>query len=328
MSGGHHWAGLSASFLLAGAEPTFWMPVQGSSAAPGVDRLFQFILIIAAVFFLIVLVLMTLFVVRYRRRPGVEAVATPTHNTPLELAWTIIPLILVLFIFYFGFGTYLDMSVPPQNSYEILVTAQKWNWQFTYPNGYVDATLHVPVDTPVRLVLSSEDVIHAFYVPAFRLKKDVVPGRYNKTWFRATVPGRYTLFCAEYCGTKHSEMLSEVVVHQPGGFETWLADAANFVDRLPPAEAGQRLYSSRGCGSCHSVNGKASIGPTFKGFFGSSVVLKGGQRVAADEDYVRESILEPMTKVVAGYDPVMPTFKGRITDKEITAIIEYLKTVR
>jgi cytochrome c oxidase subunit II len=312
----------------AGTEPGFWMPVQGSTTAHRVDWLFHFILIISVVFFLLIVFLMTLFVIRYRRRRGVEAQVTATHSTPLELTWSLIPLVLVLLIFYFGFKSYMDMSTPPGNSYEILVTAQKWNWSFTYPNGYVDANLHVPVDTPIRLVLSSEDVIHALYIPAFRVKKDVVPGRYNKIWFRATTPGEYNLFCAEYCGLKHSDMLATVVVHPPGEFEKWLAEAGNFVDKLPPAEAGARLYKARGCMSCHSVDGKAGIGPTFKALYGTAAILKTGEKIPVDENYVRQSILDPGSQVVAGFDPVMPTYKGRIKDKEITVLIEYLKSLK
>lgn len=326
-------AGLSLLGLLsgtarAGEEPSFWMPIQGSSSAPQVDWIFNFILIISIVFFLLIVSLMVVFAVRYRRRPGLEAQKSPTHNTRLEVAWTVIPLILVTFIFYYGFKGFLDLNTPPQNSYEVLVTAQKWNWQFTYPNGHTDGTLHAPVDTPVRLVLSSEDVIHSLYIPAFRIKKDAVPGRYNKVWFRGTVPGEFTIFCAEYCGTQHSDMLSTVVVHPPGEFEKWMMEAANFVDKLPPAEAGARLYKARGCASCHTVDGRPGIGPSFKGVFGHQAILSSGERVLADEDYVRRSILEPATEVVAGFEPVMPTYKGRIKDKEITALIEYLKTLQ
>jgi cytochrome c oxidase subunit II len=313
---------------LADTGPTFWMPVEGSANAPAVDWLFRFILIISVVFFVVTVALMTGFVHRYRRRPGIAAERTATHSNRLELTWTIIPLILALSIFYFGFKQYLDMATPPANSYDILVTAQKWNWQFTYPNGYTDGTLHVPVDTPVRLILSSEDVIHSLYIPAFRLKKDVVPGRYNKAWFKATLPGEFSLFCAEYCGQKHSDMLSTVVVHPPGEFEKWLAGASSSVDKMPPAETGARHYKARGCASCHTLGDAAGVGPSFKGIYGGTVVLSDGRKVPVDEDYLRESILDPAAKVVAGFDPVMPTYRGRVTDKEITALIEYIKSLK
>jgi cytochrome c oxidase subunit II len=320
--------GAGIGLLRAQADPTFWLPMEGSTAAPTVDRLFYFILAVATVFFLLVVFLMTLFVLRYRRPKGALPEGRTVHNTPLELTWTAIPLILVIVIFFLGFKGYMDINTAPQNAYEILVTGQKWSWQFTYPDGYVDSELHVPLDRPVLLTLTSVDVIHGFYIPAFRIKKDVVPGRYNKVWFRATVPGEYVLTCTQYCGTEHSSMMAKVIVHPPGGFETWLAGAADVAGRLPPAEAGEKLFKSKGCASCHTINGTVKIGPSFRGLFAGTVILSDGRKVTADEDYVRESILDPAAKVVAGFDPVMPTYKGRITDKEITALIEYLKTLK
>jgi cytochrome c oxidase subunit 2 len=306
---------------------SFWMPPQASASAPGVDRLFYFIFWIAFFFFLLIVGLMVHFMVRYRKRPGPKPANPPTHNTALELTWTLIPLGIVFVIFYFGFRGFLDMSTPPGNAYEVQVNGQRWKWTFTYPNGYVDENLHVPVDRSIRLVMTSEDVIHAFFVPDFRLKRDIVPGRYNKSWFRATTPGTHDIFCAEYCGTGHSTMYAQVIVHPPGEFEKWLAQAGDLVSKLPPAEAGERLYKTRGCAQCHSVDGRAGIGPTFQGLFGHPVALKDGGTVTADEDYVSESILNPQAKVVAGFDPVMPTYQGRLKDPEITAIIAYMKTL-
>jgi cytochrome c oxidase subunit 2 len=320
-------AGLSRILFAVQAEGE-WMPVAASTGAPAVDRLFHFILWLSVFFFVLIVGLMVLFVVRYRRRAGRTAPdASPAHNTALEVTWTVIPLILVMVIFAWGFKVFMDMSTPPGNAYEVLVTGQKWKWLFTYPNGHVDESLHVPVDTPVRLVMTSEDVIHSFYVPAFRMKKDVVPGRYTKAWFRATKVGEFQVYCAEYCGTSHSDMLSMVVVHEPGGFEQWLERAADFLNKLPPAEAGAKLVAQRVCAQCHSVDGRGGIGPTLKGVFGHQVQLLSGAPVVADEDYIRESILEPQARVVAGYQPVMPTYKGRLKDAEITAIIEYLKVL-
>jgi cytochrome c oxidase subunit 2 len=319
-----------ANVLVSGPEGekgSFWMPPQISTVAHNVDSLFNFILAISVFFFLLIVAVMILFVIRYRRREGVEAAESASHNTALELTWTIIPLILVVVIFFFGFTGYLDMVTPPANAYEILVDGQKWNWSFTYPNGYVDANLHVPVDRPVRLVMTSADVIHSLYVPAFRIKMDVVPGRYSKAWFEATEPGEYELFCAEYCGTSHSDMLAVVVVHPPGEFETWLEQASNFLETMSPVEAGQKLFQARGCMQCHSVDGTAKTGPTMAGIYGRTEALADGGTVVADENYLRESILEPMAKVVAGYEPVMPTYQGRLKDAEITAIIEYLKSL-
>lgn len=325
--------------LLAQAQPlpgpapvpsdSFWMPVRASSAAGEVDWLFYFIFYISLFFFALIVGLMIWFTLRYRRRrQGEKGEPTPAHNTALELVWSGIPLLLVIGIFFVGFRGYMRMVVSPDSSYEIQVTGMKWKWLFTYPNGHVDENLHVPVETPVRLVMTSPDVIHSLYIPAFRLKKDVVPGRYNKMWFRAVRPGEYVMFCAEYCGTSHSDMLARVVVHPPGEFEKWLEEAANVLKKLPPAEAGAKLAMTRGCLQCHSADGKAGIGPTFQGLFGHAQPLTNGQTVVVDENYIRESILEPQAKVAAGYDPVMPSYQGRLKDPEIAAIIEYIKTLK
>lgn len=316
------WAGVQA----AGG---FWMPEQGSTGAAAVDHLFSFILWVSAFFFLLIVTLMIGFVVRYRRRPGrMEAGPGPAHNTPLEITWTVIPIAIVIGIFIWGFKVYLDVNTPPANSYEVLVTGQKWKWLFTYPNGHVDENLHVPVDTPIRLVMTSEDVIHGFYVPAFRLKRDVVPGRYVKIWFRAVNPGEYQIYCTQYCGTGHSDMWAKVIVHEPGGFERWLDEAGNFMKTMPPAQAGELLYRTRGCAQCHSVNGSGGTGPTWKGLFASHVPIEGGRVMVVDEDYLRTCILDPTKNVPVGFQPVMPTFKGRLKDDEITAIIEYIKTLK
>ena len=321
--------GLLAGGVQSKPDGGFWMPEPASTGAPAVDNLFHFILWLSVFFFALIVGLMVLFVVRYRRRAGrEEPEPSPSHNVALEVTWTVIPLLLVFVIFVWGFKVFLDLNTPPANSYEVLVTGQKWKWLFTYPNGHVDENLHVPIDTPIRLVMTSEDVIHSFYVPAFRIKRDVVPGRYAKAWFRATRAGEYQVFCAEYCGTGHSDMGTHVVVHEPGGFERWMTEVADFLNKLPPAEAGERLFKARGCAQCHSVDGAAGVGPTLKGVFGHAVPLADGRSVTADEDYVRESILEPQAKVVAGFQPVMPTYKGKLKDQEITAIAEYMKTLK
>ncbi len=178
------------------------------------------------------------------------------------------------------------------------------------------------------LVMRSEDVIHGFYVPDFRVQMDVVPGRYTTIWFRAKEPGEHDLLCAQYCGTNHSDMFTKVVVHPPGEFEKWLAEAGNLFKNLPPAEAGKQLYSRRGCSQCHSIDGTAGTGPSFKGIFGHTTYLEGGGSVTVDENYVRESILEPEAKIVQGYKPVMPTYKGILSDEEITDLIEFIKSLK
>jgi cytochrome c oxidase subunit 2 len=307
----------------------FWLPRQGSTVAPRVDGLFMAITWISIFFFVLITVALMYFVWKYRARPGHEAEPSETHNRTLEVTWTVIPLLIVIWIFWEGFTGALDMSTPPQNAYEVQVLGQKWKWLFTYPNGVVDENLHVPPGTPVRLVETSQDVIHSLFVPEFRIKRDAVPGRYETQWFQADVPGEYQIFCAEYCGTQHSTMLAKVIVHRSAPeFERWLADAANFIDKLPPEklwEGGEKLYAQRGCKQCHSLDGTAGIGPSFKGIWGHQQSLRDGSSVLVDENYVRESILNPQAKVVAGFEPVMPTFQGRLKDKEITALIEYLK---
>lgn len=323
---------MTASHLIRmlGAAPdpedgSFWMPPQVSTVAQNVDWLFNFILAISVFFFALIVVVMVVFVLKYRRREGEGAQPSASHNLPLELTWTGIPVAIVIVIFFFGFKGYLDMATPPANAYEIMVEGQKWNWSFTYPNGYVDANLHVPVDRPIQLVMSSADVIHSLYVPVFRIKQDVVPGRYSKVWFEATEPGEYDLFCAEYCGTSHSDMLAHVVVHPPGEFEAWLEQASNFLETMSPVDAGRKLFQVRGCMQCHSMDGSAKTGPTLLGVFGRTENLVDGGTVTVDENYIRESILEPNARVVAGFEPVMPTYQGRLKDAEILAIIEYLK---
>lgn len=307
---------------------TFWLPPQGSVSAQAVDWTFYFIYWLSVFFFVLIVTLMVAFVILYRRRDEVTDLAkAPSHHTAMEITWTVIPLILVLFIFYFGFKSFMDYKIAPQNSYEILVTGQKWKWFFTYPNGYVDEDLHVPINQPVLLTITSSDVTHSFYVPAFRTKMDAVPGRYTQAWFEPTIEGEFQLFCAEYCGTEHSDMLAQVVVHRPGEFEKWLEEASNFVDRMPLAEAGERLYTIRGCKQCHSIDGTTGHGPTFLDKYGVEEKLRDGSSVLVDDNYIRESIVNPNARIVAGYEAVMPTYQGRLKDKEITALIAFLKTL-
>lgn len=305
----------------------FWLPERASTFAHRVDANWDLVYWVSVIFFALVTFLMFFFVFRYRGTHGDRATSKVTHHTGLEVFWSVVPTLIVVVLFWQGYKTFLDMVTPPQNSYEVLVSGQKWNWAFTYPNGYVDADLHVPVDTPVTLVMSSQDVIHSFFVPEFRIKRDVMPGRYTKLWFNATLLGEYDILCAEYCGTSHSEMISKLVVHERGEFDAWLEEAADFLSRMPPAEAGELLYNKRGCKQCHSVDGSSGIGPTFLGKYGSMEALTTGESILVDENYVRESIYEPQAKLTAGYDPVMPTYRGRLKEEEVTAIIEYMKTL-
>jgi cytochrome c oxidase subunit 2 len=280
--------------VLAARDPKFWLPPQASTTSGDIDFVFSFIFWVSAFFFALIVGLMVFFLIRYRRRkPGQGAAPdAPEGNVTLELVWSAIPFVLVVVMFWLGFKTFMDHRTAPGNAYEVSVTGMKWAWQFEYANGWVENELNVPADTPVRLVMTSEDVIHSLSIPAFRVKQDVVPGRYTEAWFRCPEPGRYRIFCTEYCGTKHGDMLSWVVVHPPGEFEKWLEDASNFVDRMAPAEAGKLLFEKRGCAACHSVDGSGGIGPTQKGLFGRNRVFTDGSSAVADENYLRESTLD------------------------------------
>jgi cytochrome c oxidase subunit 2 len=309
----------------------FWMPPQASTVSDEVDGLFYFIFWITVFFFVLILTLMVWFVVKYRHREGREhPERAPAHSTALELTWTVIPTVLVLVIFYYGFRGFLKMSIAPPNAYEIQVTATMWSWSFTYPNGLVYNELHIPLNVPVRLVLSSTDVIHSLYVPQFRVKKDAVPGRYNRFWFQATQlspPEGFDIYCAEYCGQAHSKMLSKVVVHEMEEFKTWLADASDPYKRMTDLEAGANFVRTNGCIQCHSLDGSAANGPTFKDLFGKQEELTDGSRVLVDENYVRESIYDPAAKIVKGYSLGMSSYRGRLKDRDVNAIILYLKTL-
>jgi cytochrome c oxidase subunit II len=307
---------------------SFWLPPPASTTAKYADELFLLLLAISAFFFALIVLLMGLFVFLYRRRQGTGPAQSPSHNTPLEVAWTLIPVAIVIFVFYEGFTGYMDMRTAPRHAYEIQVIAKKWSWLFKYPNGHEDEDLHVPVDQPVRLLMRSEDVIHGLFIPAMRVHMDVVPGRFTTTWFRADKPGDYDLVCAQYCGTKHSSMRAGVIVHPSGEFEKWLADAGNFEKNLPPLERGKMLYRRFGCWQCHSTDGTAGTGPSFKGVFGHQVDLSDGTSLVADENYIRESILEPQAKIVKGFQPVMNTYKGMLSDDDIAALVEYIKSLQ
>lgn len=309
--------------------PTFWMPSQGSTVAGEVDWLFYFVMYLCYFFFFLIAVVMFWFAWKYRYRPGVaKPPAPPAHNTALEMLWTVPPLFVVLFIAYKGFAGYMDMVVPPANTYDIQVTGRMWKWSFMYPNGTVTDELHVPKGVPVRFTLGSEDVIHSLFVPNWRLKKDAVPGRYNQYWVQATEAGEFPVYCAEYCGRDHSMMKTKVVVHEtPQMFADWLADASVWEPKVTFTERGQKLYSQAGCSSCHSVDGSKNTGPTWKNLFGEPQALTNGQNVVADENYIRESIYYPGRTIVKGYTNQMPSYLGQLSENDVTALIWYMKSL-
>lgn len=322
-----------------------WFRPAASTVANDVDYLFWGITVINIIFFVLIVALMVLFVVWYRKRPGHQAQHSPHHNNTIEAVWSIVPLFLVLGIFYFGFTGFMNMRIVPDDAYEINVRAKKWNWAFTYPNGVVAPDLHVPVDRPVKLVLSSDDVIHSLFIPAFRVKMDCVPGRYNKMWFTATKPsvaidadgdgeydageGGYDLFCTEYCGTQHSSMIAKVHVYESDdAFAAKMDELSCVRTQGSPAEVGEALYASRGCKQCHSNDGTdqpANGGPSFKGHYGKPQLFTDGSEVMMDENYIRESIIYPQKLIRKGYRAIMPTYQGQLNDDELTSIIAYIK---
>ena len=308
-------------------DPSMWMPQQASEVASSVDGMFNIIMWLTIFCFVGITGAVVYFVWKYRERPGHKPEPSPTHNNPLEITWTVIPSIIVVFIFLFGWRGYLELTTPPEHAIEIQVKAWKWNWEFTHYNGTTDNVLHVPANKSVRLIMTSSDVLHSFFVPVFRVKQDVVPKRYTQVWFRATKPGTYRLYCTEYCGMDHSQMKTVVVVHEEGGYEKYLQQKYNEFLTSPPEVLGAMFYQQKGCAACHSLDGsdKAGGGPSFKGYFGTEQPMTDGSRVKIDENYLRESMMQPTAKIRKGYPPIMP--KLDLADIEITSLIAYIKSL-
>lgn len=307
------------------------MPSKSSTIAGEVDALFYFILIATAIVFAIVVSGLVLFSIRYRRRTATAPLTSgKAHDTKLEIIWTVIPTILVIILFFWGFNVYLKMRVVPRNAMEIKVTGRQWFWVFDYPDGTKAMNeLVVPAGKPVRLLLSSEDVIHSFYIPAFRIKMDALPNRYTETWFEATQTGTFDIFCAEYCGKGHSEMTGLVKVLTPEDYTAWRdSSLAAVPETTSPVDRGRQLFSQRACNTCHTIDGAPMVGPTFKNLYGHTVTLEGGSSVTADENYIRRSILEPKAEIVSGFQPVMPTYQGLLNDRDIDALVAYIKSLK
>lgn len=309
---------------------SFWMPLDASVTTRSVDWIWDFLLWMSAISLAGVVAAMVYFVVKYKaksRKANEEATSKVDHSTSLEITWSVLPLFVLIALFVWGFKGFVDLRTPPRDAYEIRAQGQKWKWLFTYPGGVVDDSLHVPLNRPVRIVLNSVDVLHSLWLPNFRTKIDAVPGRYTELWFEATQPGDFPVECAEYCGTSHSNMLSHVIVHPPGGYEKWLEDA-NKGPAGTPEEVGKVLWDKQGCSTCHTVDGTAKIGPTWKGLFGKTESFTDGSSTKVDENYIRQSILDPTAKVVAGFAPSMPTYQGKLKDAQIDAIIAYIKSLK
>ncbi len=300
-------------------------PEAASTIAGRVDTLYFFLVAVSLFFFLLITVLLTVFAIKYRRRHGDERPKQVHGSLGLELLWSIIPFALSMVMFGWGAVLYFDIYTPPPDAMNIYVVGKQWMWKIQHPEGNREINeLHVPAGVPVRLIMTSEDVIHSFYIPAFRVKMDVLPGRYTSVWFEATKPGEYHLFCAEYCGTKHSEMIGTVYVMEQMDYQDWLAGATAAPQTM--AEAGQELYNQLGCGTCHEqVDG--ARGPSLHGLYGNPVQLMTGEIVVADDDYIRRSILEPAAEITAGFAPIMPTYRGQVDEEEILQLIAYIRSL-
>ncbi len=296
-----------------------------SSVAGEVDSVFLFLVAITVFFAGGIAAAVLYFAIRYRRRSPDERPPDVHGSITLELVWTLVPLGIVMVVFVWGAKVFFHMNRPPDDAMTVTVVGKRWMWKLQQPTGQREINeLHVPVGRAVKLVITSEDTIHSFYVPAFRIKKDAVPGRYNQAWFRATKTGRYHLLCAEYCGTDHSRMRGEIVVMEPSAYQAWLASG-------PPPEspttAGARLFTEMSCGSCHKPD-SAGRAPILTGIYGKPVLLTDGQSVVADDAYLRESIVNPAAKVVAGYQPVMPTFQGQLGEDQLIAMVAYIRSLQ
>lgn len=308
-----------------------FLPDQASSIAGQVDTLFLVLIVLSALFAIPVCLLIIFFAVKYRRGSRADRTPFTASTLKIELAWSLIPLALALGVFVWAARLYFTLSTPPQGAMEIYVVGRQWMWEFQHPEGQRELNeLHVPLGRPIKLTMTSADVIHDLYVPAFRVKRDVVPGRYSTLWFQATQPGEYHLFCTEYCGLDHSVMGGTVYVLEPAQYEAWLDAGTTSVGNSSAgptlAAAGQQLFTRLGCSGCHRMDGSGT-GPSLAGVYGKQVPLTGGQFATADDQYIRDSILLPQQQIVAGYGPVMPSFQGQVSEGELLQLIAYIKSL-
>jgi cytochrome c oxidase subunit 2 len=301
-----------------------FQPEQASSIAKSVDELYLFLTLVTVFFTALIFSVIFYFMIRYRRRSPGERPKPIEGNIPLEVLWTAIPTLIVALIFVWSSMLYFKNSEAPKGSMEIFITGRQWMWKVEHPEGQREINeVHVPLGRPVKLTMTSEDVIHDFFVPAFRVKKDVLPGRYTSLWFTATKVGTYHLFCAQYCGAFHAGMIGSIIVQEQSEYERWLAGGA-------PGEsmeqAGGKVFQSSGCSTCHTTDG-AGLGPSLLGVYGQPVKMVTGETVTADDAYIRESILLPKAKIVAGYAPIMPTFQGQLTEEQLNNLIAYIRAL-
>jgi len=298
-------------------------PAQASTFAADVDKLYFLILAVTSFFAIAVVIFVAVFAIKYQDESGTQ-VGAPIHGSiPLELAWSFIPFVISIGIFAYATIVYFEIVRPPAETLQIYSTGKRWMWRFQHINGRAEINeLHVPKGRPVKITFTSEDVLHDIYIPAFRVKADAIPGRYSEIWFEPSQIGDFHLFCAEYCGTKHSGMIGRVVVMEPRDYQAWLSGS----DGQPLAVRGQQLFQQLACVTCH-LNDGTGRGPSLAGVYGSKVELANGAGVVADDGYIRESILTPQMKLVSGFQPVMPTFQGLVNEEGVMSLIEYIKSL-
>ncbi len=300
------------------------IPDRASTIAGEVDAIYYFLTFISLFFGGIIVIGLLYSAIRYRKASKSSRANAVHDHLGLELAWSLIPLAISIGIFVWSSRVFINMHVAPKDAMEIYVVGKQWMWKIQHPQGNREInTLHVPVGKPVKLIMTSQDVIHSFYIPAFRIKQDVLPGRYTTQWFEATTPGEYHLFCAEYCGTSHSGMIGKVVVMEPAEYEQWLAGSGG---GLAMTTSGQQVFQQFGCQTCHKQEA-GQRGPSLEGLFGTQVKLANGQTVLADQDYIRESILNPSAKVVAGFQVLMPMYRTQLTQEQLNQLVEYVKSL-
>jgi len=300
-------------------------PPAASTSAGQVDALYTFLVVVSTIMTVLIFVAVAVFAIKYRRKDPDE-VPKPNHGSlPLEITWSVIPFLVMLVMFAWGTRLYFENYTPPGDTLDVYVLGKQWMWKIQYPDGQREINeLHVPVGRPVKLILASQDVIHSFFIPSFRLKHDVVPGSYQTFWFQPTEPGRYHIFCAEYCGTNHSRMIGWVTVMDPADYQNWLQAGSNGIASMQ--ERGQELFVQYGCASCHQQQSTPS--PPLENLFGHPVQLADGRTATADENFIRQAILNPNTQLVKGYAAnVMPVFQGQINEEELLDLMVYIKSL-
>jgi len=298
-------------------------PEQASSVSPLVDGLYLGLVAITGVVSLLIWIVVFYFAIKYRRRPDNELAQEQEPPAALEMTWIVIPTIIFLLIFVAGAWVFFRMNRVPANAIEVYATGRQWMWKFQHPTGQREInTLHVPVNRPVKITMASEDVIHSLWFPAFRVKMDVLPNRFRTMWFTATRPGKYHIFCAEYCGTLHSGMIGSVIVMDSASYQRWLAGGTEG----SLASQGEKLFEKFACNTCHT-NTAGARGPNLAGLYGKTIQLTNGQSVVADENYIRESILNPQAKIAAGFQPIMPTFQGQVSEDDLIRLLAYVRTL-